>query len=140
MNNSNLLLIICVFIWGLTTFLQKLSADRMSPVLMQVIVGVAFIVCIPIALKMEGGLSNLKWNATSVILTFGAALLSITANVLMYTALSNNKHTGSSAMIISLYPAVTLILSAIFLHEQFSLGKVIGFLAMAGGACLLTFC
>ncbi len=138
--NPSILLIICVFIWGLTTFMQKLSADNMSPVLMQVIIGVAFFIFVPLAIVQQGGISNLKWNTTSVVLSFIAAFLSILANILMYSALSNNKHTGSSAMLISLYPAVTLILSAIFLHEQFSTGKIIGFLAMVGGACLLTFC
>jgi drug/metabolite transporter (DMT)-like permease len=138
--NPNLLLVLCVFIWGVTTFMQKLSADKMSPVLMQVIIGVAFLVAIPIAIKLEGGVSNLKWNIQSIVLTFFAALMSITANVLMYTALSNNKHTGSSVMLIALYPAITLILSAFFLHEQFSIGKILGFLTMIGGACMLNFC
>lgn len=140
MNNSNFLLIICVFIWGLTTFMQKLSADKMSPVLMQIIIGVAFFIFVPFAIVHQGGLGNLKWNTTSVVLSFIAAVLSILANILMYSALSNNKNTGSSTMLISLYPAVTLILSAIFLHEQFSAGKILGVLAMVGGACLLTFC
>src|SRR5271166_140909 len=129
MNNSNLLLIICAFIWGITTFMQKLSADKMSPVLMQIIIGVAFFVFIPFAIVHQGGISNLKWNTTSILLSFVAAFLSILANILMYSALSNNKHTGSAAMLIALYPAVTLILSALFLHEQFSFGKVLGVLA-----------
>jgi drug/metabolite transporter (DMT)-like permease len=136
----NFLLVICVFIWGTTTFMQKLSADKMSPVLMQVIIGVAFFIFVPLAIWQQGGLHNLKWNTTSVILSFVAAFMSIGANILMYSALSNNKHTGASAMVISLYPAITLMLSAIFLHEQFSTGKMLGFLTMIAGACLLTFC
>jgi drug/metabolite transporter (DMT)-like permease len=138
--NPQLLLVICALIWGLTTFMQKLSADNMSPVLMQVIIGVAFFIFVPFAIIHQGGLNNLKWNTTSIILSFIAAFMSIGANILMYSALANNKHTGSSAMLISLYPAVTLVLSAIFLHEQFSFGKVIGILSMVAGACLLTFC
>lgn len=140
MNKSHILLMICVFIWGLTTFMQKLSADKMSPMLMQIIIGFAFFCFIPVAIKLGGGVGNLHWNWQSIALTFGAAFLSILANILMYTSLSNNKQTGSTAMLISLYPAVTLILSAIFLHEQFSTGKIIGFLTMIAGACLLTFC
>lgn len=134
------MLVMVVLIWGTTTFLQKLSADRMSPMLMQVIMATSFALFIPFAIRMEGGLGNLKWNTQSVILTFVAAFMSIGANILLYSALSNNKHTGSSAMIISMYPAVTLLYSAIFLHEQFSNGKILGFLAMIAGACLLNFC
>lgn len=140
MDKSALTLLLCALIWGTTTFMQKLSADKMSPVLMQIIIGVAFFIFIPFAIRHEGGFGNLKWNTTSVILSFIAAFMSIGANILMYSALSNNKHTGANAMMISLYPAFTLVLSAIFLHEQFSIGKVLGFLAMIGGATLLTFC
>jgi drug/metabolite transporter (DMT)-like permease len=140
MNSSSFLLILCALIWGCTTFMQKLSADKMSPILMQIIIGVAFFFFIPFAIWQQGGISNLKWNSTSVILSFVAAFMSIGAHIIMCSALSNNKHTGSDAMLISLYPAVTLVLSAIFLHEHFSFGKIVGFLAMLGGAALLTFC
>lgn len=138
--NTTTLLILCAIFWGLSTFLQKLSSDNMSPLLMQVVTGVAFIFCIPILIKMSGGIGNLKWNTTSIVLTFVATLIAILGNISLYTALSNNKHTGSSAMFIALYPVVTLLLSACFLHEQFTSGKIIGILAMIGGACLLTFC
>lgn len=140
MDTGNLVLLLCVLIWGTTTFMQKLSADKMSPMLMQLVIGVAFIAFAPIAIKMEGGINNLKWNTTSVILSFVASILAIIANVLMYSALSNNKHSGSSTMIIALYPVVTLLLSAIFLHEQFSIPKIIGCVTMVVGALILTFC
>jgi drug/metabolite transporter (DMT)-like permease len=138
--SNNVLLILCACIWGLTTFMQKLASDKMSPLLMQVVVGTAFIFLIPFFIRVEGGLGHLKWNATSIIITFVAAIFSITANIMMYTALSNNKNTGSSMMLVSLYPVVTLLLSAIFLHEQFSTGKIIGILTMIVGAFLLTYC
>jgi drug/metabolite transporter (DMT)-like permease len=120
--------------------MQKLASDKMSPLLMQVVVGTTFIFLIPFFIRVEGGLGHLKWNATSIIITFVAAIFSITANIMMYTALSNNKNTGSSMMLVSLYPVVTLLLSAIFLHEQFSTGKIIGILTMIVGAFLLTYC
>lgn len=138
--SPNALIVICIFIWGITTFMQKLSADKMSPALMQIIIGIVFVLGIPIFIKLGGGWGNLKWNATSIAISAVATVLAICANIMMYTALSNNKNTGSTAMLIALYPAVTLILSAIFLHEQFTWGKIAGVLAMISGACLLTFC
>jgi transporter family protein len=138
--NPNLLLLFCALIWGCTTFMQKLSADKMSPILMQIIIGTVFFIFTPIAIWFQGGLSNLKWNTTSITLSFVAAAMSIVANILLYSALSNNKNTGSSAMMISLYPVVTLILSAIFLGEQFSFSKICGVSAMIIGALILSFC
>lgn len=137
--NPSILLWICVVIWGCTAFLQKLAADKMSPVFMQFVIAGVFACYVPIAYTFGRNLPNFKWNAVSAALTFVAAAMSIVGNILMYSALSNNKHSGSSAMIVSLYPSVTLILSAIFLHEQFSIKQIAGVIAMIVGACLLSF-
>lgn len=134
---NNLLLILAVFIWGFTTFVQKLAADKMSPILMQIVIGTAFVCFIPFALKMGDGLDSSKWNLQSILITFGAAVLSLTANILMYTALRNNHHTGASVMLVSLYPTVTLMLSAIFLHETFTGLKIVGVISMIAGAIML---
>jgi drug/metabolite transporter (DMT)-like permease len=110
----------------------------MSPVIMQLITGIVFILCIPMFIKMSGGWSNIKWSGYSIALTSCATMLSISANILLYTSLRGSQTTGATAMLISLYPVVTLLLSAVFLNEQFSLLKVIGIICMIGGAIMLS--
>lgn len=93
----------------------------------------------PIAFKLQG-ISNpleYKWNPTSVLLTVGATAISIVANVLLYMNLKGNNNTGTSTMIVSLYPIVTLALSYLFLNEQFTATKIAGVIIMVGGAVLL---
>lgn len=112
----------------------------MPPLLMQVIVGSVFFFYIPVALRMTGVNNPLhyKWSIYSVVLTVMATLCSIAANVLLYTTLKGNDNSGSSTMLVSLYPIVTLILSVFILHEQFSINKIVGIIIMILGAIILS--
>jgi len=106
---------------------------------MQVIVGSVFFFYIPVALRLTGVNNplNYKWSAYSVILTVIATFCSITANILLYTSLKGSDHSGTSTMMISLYPVVTLILSVFILHENFTISKIVGVAVMLFGAYLL---
>ena len=137
---NNLLIFLCIILWGLSTFLNRLSVERMSPVLMQVIVAGVFICFIPVALKIAniGNPLTYKWSGYSVCLTILATIISITANISLYLSLKGNNHSGSSSMLIALYPVVTLVLSVIFLGEQLPFLKILGIIAMIVGTVLLS--
>lgn len=137
---SNLLIFLCILLWGVSSFLNRLSVERMPPLLMQVIVGSVFFFYIPVALKLTGVNNplNYKWSAYSVILTVVATLCSISANVLLYTSIKGSTTSGSSTMMVSLYPIVTFILSIFILHESFSIMKIIGVVVMLAGAYMMT--
>lgn len=137
---SNILILLCILLWGISAFLNRLSVERMPPLLMQVIVGSVFLFYIPVALKLTGVNNplNYKWSAYSVILTAIATLCSISANVLLYTSLKGNNGSGSAQMMVCLYPIVTFILSIFILHEQFSMWKILGVVVMLSGAYLMT--
>lgn len=137
---SNWLIVLCIILWGVSSFLNRLSVERMPPLLMQVIVGSVFLFYIPVALRLTGVNNPLhyKWSAYSVILTVIATFCSIAANILLYTSLKGSDHAGASTMMIALYPIVTLILSVVILSEQLTYMKVAGVLVMAAGAIMLS--
>lgn len=137
---SNLLILLCVVLWGVSSFLNRLSVERMPPLLMQVIVGSVFLFYIPVALRLTGVNNPLhyKWSVYSVVLTVIATLCSISANVLLYTSLKGSEHSGSSTMMVSLYPIVTLILSVVLLSEHLTYMKMAGVVVMIIGACMLS--
>lgn len=126
--------------WGISTFLNRLSVERISPILLQSIVGMAYVFFIPIALRLAGVSNplNYKWSYYSVALTATATMLSIGANIILYMSLKGSATTGSSTMLISLYPIVTLLLSVLFLNEHFTPLKILGVIAMVLGAILLS--
>lgn len=135
-----LLIFLCIILWGISTFLNRLSVERISPILLQGIVGMAYMFFIPIALKLAGVTNPItyKWSYYSIALTVTATLLSIGANIILYMSLKGSSTTGASTMLISLYPLVTLILSALFLNEQFTALKIAGVITMIIGAVLLS--
>lgn len=137
---SNLLIFLCILLWGVSSFLNRLSVERMPPLLMQVIVGSVFFFYIPVALKLTGVNNPLhyKWSWYSVVLTAIATLCSISANILLYTSIKGSSTSGSSTMMVSLYPIVTFILSIFILHESFSIMKIIGVAVMLAGAYMMT--
>lgn len=134
---DNLLLLACVFLWGTTTFLQRLSADHMNPVVMQIIVALGFALYVPFGIHQAGGWSNIKWSPISIALTLIATFMSLIGNILFYTALKGSSHTGAQTMFVSLYPVWTLVLSVVFLHETFTTNKIIGIIAMLIGMVFL---
>lgn len=136
---NNIVIVLCIILWGVSTFLNRLSVERLPPLLMQVVVGFVFICYIPLALRLSG-ISNpltYKWSAYSVALTVFATILSMSANILLYSSLKGSEHTGTSTMMASLYPVVTLFLSAIILNEQFTAFKIVGIIMMVVGAFFL---
>lgn len=137
---NNILILLCILLWGISSFLNRLSVERMPPLLMQVIVGSVFFFYIPVALRLTGVNNplNYKWSVYSVILTVFATMCSITANILLYTSIKGSNTSGSSTMMVALYPIVTFILSIFILHEQFSIMKIIGVIVMLAGAYMMT--
>lgn len=139
---NNILILLCILLWGISSFLNRLSVERMPPLLMQVIVGSVFLFYIPVALRLTGeGFHNplhYKWSPYSIVLTVIATLCSIAANVLLYTSLKGDNQSGTSTMMISLYPVVTLILSIFILHQHFSTWKLVGVALMLLGTWFLT--
>lgn len=137
---NNILILLCILLWGISSFLNRLSVERMPPLLMQVIVGSVFFFYIPVALRLTGinNPLNYKWSVYSVVLTVFATMCSITANILLYTSIKGSNTSGSSTMMVALYPIVTFILSIFILHEQFSIMKIIGVIVMLAGAYMMT--
>lgn len=136
---NNLFIFLCIILWGVGTFLNRLSVERMPSSLMQVVVAIGYVLFIPIAIKL-GEYTNpgYKWSLYSVLLTLLATAISISANIFLYLSLKGNNNSGASTMLISLYPTVTMILSVIFLHEQLTYNKIIGVIMMVIGAIFLS--
>ena len=132
-------LFLCCIFWGFATFFNRLAVETISPFTMQAIVGMVYMLYVPIAFKVQGiNPLSCKLSMSGVGLTILATFGSIIANILLYTSLKGSNHTGSSTMMISLYPVITLILSLVFLNEQLNLIKTVGILSMVIGAVLLS--
>jgi drug/metabolite transporter (DMT)-like permease len=137
--NAYLMIFICVLLWGTCNFLNKLAVETMPPMILQALIGIGYSISVPLFFAAQGvNPLTYKLSYLSIAIVFIATVFSIGGNVLLYAGLKGNEHTGSSAMLISLYPVITLILSYVFLHEQFSTMKIIGVLSIIGGTIFLS--
>jgi len=105
--------------------LIPLLAARVASVILLVAAGLAF-----------GGPRNLRVTRATVVLVAGCGVLDITANVLYVIAV----HTGPLALVAvlsSLYPAATVALAAIVLHERLRPLQWAGVALALGGAAAI---
>jgi len=131
---SNLIFVLCACLWGTSTFINRIAAKNVSPFIMQIIVGIIYILYIPIAIRTIG-IENLKINFLNASMILISTTISLVANILLYMAIRQSE--TSSVMLVSLYPAVSVVLAVVFLNESLSLFKIIGIITMVVGAVIL---
>ena len=96
---GNYILVFSVLLWGLATFLNRLSVEHLPAVLMQVVTATVFVFYIPIAFKIEGvNPFNYQWSISSIMLTALAAVCSIGANICLYMHLKGSDNTGANTV------------------------------------------
>ena len=128
--------LVCVLMWGISTFLNKLAVEQMPAFLMQITAGFIYIIFMPTAYLFVMN-KGYKWSSYGIALTLIATAISVSANILLYMSMKGNSNAGASTMLVSLYPVITLFLSILLLHEQITLYKVLGTIAMIIGTVFL---
>lgn len=76
-------------------------------------------------------------SGIDVFWAFASGVLAVGSLILLYVALGTGE-AGKVVPISAAYPAVTLVLAAIFLSEALTLGRAAGALLVIGGVVVLT--
>lgn len=110
--------------WGVGSFLYKFSNNAMHPIMVSSIALCLYIVLMPLLWVF------VKFDHT---ITLGGVLYTLAGSLAMCIgtlgfsyALKSGGAVGQTTILTSLYPALTLILSMIFLGESLTIKKVIG--------------
>lgn len=129
MNYYRLLAIIIIG-WGSGSLFYSLANNKIHPILMSTIATAVYVIVAPLyffIFKVE-----YNWNAVGIIYSIiGALLMSIGTTAYCY--LLQRGAAGEVTTLAALYPAVTVLLSVLFLGEQFTLKR-------AFGMCLALLC
>src|SRR5690349_16727815 len=137
MSKHDYLIFVCILLWGLSNFINRISVEKINPLLMPSIVGAVYIVY---ACGTRFFLPDkVEWSTQSVILTASATVLSITASILSFSVLKGSDHSGSIMVLTTLHPVITLLLCSIFLHEKLSTITCIGVFLLITGSILISF-
>ena len=134
MPNWFLLAVATVILWGVWGMLLKLAVDRLGPNTTFFFHSVTFAIVV-VGYKFAAGF-KVSTQAPAVLLAVGAAVLSASGALSMVNALVRG--TASTVFpIVALYPAVTVLLSLVFLKERLNGSQWLGVgLALLAGILL----
>jgi transporter family protein len=121
-----LLILGMIFGWGFWGFFLKLSDKRIGQ---QVAFwdSIALLIVIILYLVFSNQLFPLKNDTVGISWGILAGVAAGAASIFLFVLLSKNP-VGYLVTLSALYPAITIILSVIFLHEQITPVKAIGFI------------
>lgn len=122
--NSNIFIIITILGWGIGSFLYKFANNLLAPIMISSIALCLYIILVPflwLFVKFDHTI-----NTMGVIYTVAGSLCMCCATLGFSYALKSGGDVGSTTILTALYPALTLILSMLFLGEQLTIKKGIG--------------
>lgn len=119
-----ILIIISIICWGAGSFFYKLANDNLHPILVSSLVSALYIFLIPLGIMVFK--VPLNYNFNGIVFGILGGLATCAASLSYFFILRNGGEVGTVTAMTSLFPAVTLILSVIFLKEQLSWYKIIG--------------
>ncbi len=127
------LIVVSIIAWGVGSLLYKVANDNIHPLMVSIIVTSVFVVLDIITLAFIPFDRTL--NSTGITYSILGGLCMCAGSLGYFFALRGG-NAGSTTVLTSLYPAVTLILAAIFLKEHITFKHGVG-MALAMVAIVL---
>jgi transporter family protein len=119
-----LLIIFSILGWGVGSFISKLATNVMNPIMISTVVLITDSILLALAFVF------LKFDKSAppvgIMLSVLFAILMTVGTLGFSFALKAGGSAGTVTVLTSLYPALTLALSCLFLAEPFTLKKAIG--------------
>jgi uncharacterized membrane protein len=118
--------LICLTIlgWGIGSLFYKVANDNMHPMMISVLITGVYLVLDAVALAFIPFDKTI--NSPGLLFTILGAIFMCVGSLAYFYALKGGGSAGATTVLISLYPALTVILSAFFLKETFTVKHGIG--------------
>lgn len=121
--SSTYLIVLSIIGWGVGSLLYKVANDNIHPLMVSIIVTSVFVVLDIITLAFIPFDRTL--NSTGVTYSILGGLCMCAGSLGYFFALRGG-NAGSTTVLTSLYPAITLILAAVFLKENITFKHGVG--------------
>lgn len=136
--STSLLVVIAVVSWGVWAVALRKAVDLMPPPSAYIVYSIAGLIFVPVYLwlsrvfqmPLRFPLAGTAWAAVASV------LVGLGTIALLYAM--RERETSDVVALTASYPLVTLVLAVLFLGEALSVSRVIGVLAIAIGAYLLS--
>ena len=129
------LVIISILGWGVGSLFYKMANSSIHPVMVSTIVTLVYIIITPIPFLV---MNFDKTVTTNGIITSVVGGLLMCAGSMAYFYALRNGEAGEITTITALYPALTLVLSCLFMGETMSMKKAIGVLLACASFYILS--
>jgi len=115
--NNKLLIFATIITFGFSAFFRKLAVDKMHPYTMQILSAIVYTSLIPVWHQLAP--KPLDINLTGTFYAIVTTILHVCGAVMFGLLLRSSNSTGSLAVMVSSSPAITVLLSIMFLQEKF---------------------
>jgi bacterial/archaeal transporter family protein len=119
------LITITIIGWGIGSLCYKLANDNIHPVMVSTLVTALYLLLTPLSFVIFK--PDLQLNIAGITFSLVGGLLMCIGSLAYFFALKRGG-AGEITTVTALYPALTLVLSMIFLQEGMSIRKGIGVL------------
>lgn len=131
-------LLLTIFCWGATYFLQKVVVDRIKNfILVQVSYAIMMALFSIVPLLYFQFKCEVVLDRLSFLLLIVMALTAVIGNFSFFYSLQNNVNSATYIAASNSYVILVFIYSVIFLSEQITFSKILGLLFMFFGVVLL---
>lgn len=127
--------ILAVVGWSLWAIFNKMAVSRIDPLMVQISAYSMHVFLVPV-LILSSNFASLKKDYLGIFLAIFSAVCSAVA-AYFYARAVKGSDVSSILSITTCYPALSFLLSVIFLGEPFSANKVFGFAIMILGAIVV---
>lgn len=128
------LIVISILGYGVGSLFYKYANNNLHPLMVSTIVTGVYVILTPLSFLTINFDKSI--NSTGVIFAILGGLAMCVGSLGYFFALKSGGGAGQVAAVTSIYPALTLILSWLFLGETLSLRKLVG-IGLALGSVLL---
>ncbi len=134
--NPNLIIILCIILWGMWGFTNKFCNMQNSPVFVTLVTNFLYMAfSLPLLFKLKT--EEINWSFSVAGFLVCTAIFGVGAKFLFNMALSQSPASGVVSAT-SAYPIVTLILAVIFLNEKMNFQQGLGVGLCVIGVYLIT--
>jgi transporter family protein len=138
MINGRNLILISVIAYGIWAIFQKLAVIRLHPIHIQIVGCCVAITLLPIYLTLSYYKIPQQTISTSgIIFAVLASVCSIIATLAFLFAIKSGNDVGTTSVLVSASPVITIALAIIFLGEKLTFSKLIGVALIMFGVVIL---
>ena len=136
--HPNVLIALCIVLWGVWGISSKLSNMHNAPVFVTLASNILYaLLSLPLLFKLKNESAPINWSLPAISWILLTGIVGVSAKLIFNYALSK----GSASVVVpatAIFPVVTVLLAVFFLKEKISIVQGLGMLLCVAGVYLVT--